>query len=86
LCATFVTSLTIKANGMTTAEQIQFAAKVQIGTKIEMGYNSTLTVKEILNLAFKGTLEVSGQKITDDCVLCYDMISNPHYNKHLRII
>jgi len=71
---------------MTTAQQIQFAASVQIGTQIEMGNDSVLTVTEIGKHSFVGTLKVKGRQINDECLLTFQTISNPHYNKNLRII
>jgi hypothetical protein len=71
---------------MTTSQQIQFAASVQVGMQIEMGNDSVLTVTKIGKHSFVGTLKVKCRQINDEYLLTFQTISNPHYNKHLRIL
>ncbi len=70
---------------MTTFQAIQFAAKVQIGTEIEMGRNCTLTVSEIGDKAFKGVLKIGGKLVDNQCFLSFETLTNPHYNQNLKV-
>lgn len=72
---------------MTTLQQIQFAAKVQIGTEIKGSNKMTLVVTKIGEKRFYGYSKEYFQKtgIEREITLEFATIMNHHYNKDLVI-
>lgn len=71
---------------MTTLQQIQFAAKIQIGTEIKGSCNMTLVVTRIDKRIYgysKEYFQKTGNK--REIILNFETIMNPHYNKDLSI-
>jgi hypothetical protein len=72
---------------MTTLQQITFAAKVQIGSKIKGYGGQTLIVTSIEKDRFEGVSEYAQKKgYTSKLSLSFETLANPHYNKTLEII
>lgn len=73
---------------MTPLEQIKFAAQIKIGSQIELYYKMTLVVTEITDKKIIGfakeRFDKTGKK--EIIALCYATITNPHYNKNLKIV
>jgi hypothetical protein len=72
---------------MTTLQAIQFAAKVQIASRIKAG-GMIMIVTEIKENEFKGISEYVKLKNGKDepMSLRFEMLLNPHYNKNIEII
>lgn len=73
---------------MTTLEQIKFAAKLQVGTKVK-GYGGRVMVITGTNKhGFTAYSEYAYKKYgkKTESILPYTTIQNPHYNKNLEII
>jgi len=74
---------------MTTLQQIQFAAQVQIGNEIKGYGNFSMIVTAVTKHGFKGyskyLFEKYGKK-EETVYLSFETIANPHYNKNLQII
>lgn len=72
---------------MTPLQQLQFAAKIQIGSEIK-GYGMVLIVTKISDKYITGYSKEQFEKTGKNVVLIlnYSTIMNPHYNKNLSII
>jgi hypothetical protein len=73
---------------MTTLEQIKFASKLQKGTKVK-GYGGQIMIITGTNkYGFTAYSEYAFKKYgkKTKCLLPYERIQNPHYNKNLEIL
>jgi hypothetical protein len=73
---------------MTTLEAVQFAAQIQVGTKIQGYGGQVMIVTEITKKYIKGISEYAKVKYNkeSEMILSYETLLNPHYNKDLKII
>lgn len=71
---------------MTTIEALSFAAQVQVGSKIEMGFNSILEVTEVRKSCFYGKIYIGGKMRSESVSLSFETLLNPHYNKNIKIL
>jgi hypothetical protein len=72
---------------MTTLEAIKFAAKIQVGTRIQGG-KQVMVVTQITDKYIKGYSEYAKQRFNteSEMILEYNMLTNPHYSKNYQIL
>jgi hypothetical protein len=72
---------------MTTLQAIKFAAKIQVGTRIQGG-KQIMVVTEITDKYIKGYSEYAKLKFNKETemILEYSRLTNPHYSDSFQIL